>query len=1219
MPPRVQKRAVRRATTRATRPQRARAKPTRGGNRRVSKNEDKIVEEKPEEVEEKPKQESWLDKLPPVIKPDEELHQKLTKERREKHLAKVHQYCSLEAKGILEFVLRSIDLSFYVKDVSDEIFGRKLRNLHADFREGLLTPEPENTDESIEPATCSINLEPKFSLEVQNYLRFTSDSMWKDLSTFFNCQLDEKIVHDPDPKMNEFLEYLQDHMKLFQQPYHPFDKIKFPFTICIIGPVGTGRTTVCQLLQKIFDVNIIDVVPQPPTDNVMRRRKSIQQIEQIQDIEPQPEYPLQDSYTIKMVDDKSTISSIAQYIIENQSRGNIIVGYPNTKSQLIMLEKAIAQQQHNQLLSISKSGLTDSTSTSPRTPQSPTQQSSSKSKAPVYNIHGLIFTLNPNSSRERLIDPETGNVYQEDFLMPCFLDFYDVLPTEFVKKRDEIINRLTTITVPEIPNLTSKAISTMNSFESGCRKNYVTAVIPHCDTIDMMITQLDLFIDSLYKKNEKIIIEKPLEHLMRPFELSKPGLCYNAILSWRECLDLFAPTIADQSNLVDIIGNRLDQMTDAAFDRFALFTFTADKRASLCNEFQTKESNFQLPQKQLNSNSLHIQHNSNFNSSSAQSALSLPRYSSRNSSPSQFAHPPLSLPQHPSIPSNLHSSRLSFHNPLTSNVITPKTQSAMTARTPLISTQNAPNKIKTNIKPNIISQGPIQKQPVVGTEILTKRPKTSNSPPIKNMNIIKRENQNIDMKKRPQTHQAYIKSPFKNRAKSRFGNTDSDSNAEELEREMIEKEENRNREFSNFFKVIWDLSLKSRDQNLKHVTKVVEKSGLLELVVELRKTPKLIFIALILRLYYTRWFYDNFYELFTTNSDENEEEAVQRCTLLDEFKIDPIHPPRFDVQSRSTKHGDSMTQQSFSLKSVSGYLNQDNKQNQSIYRGKSMDDLSNVDVDEENLQQKGDYNDSQNQNQQQKDEYNDSQNIIDNFLKNQQKNNSKEEIFFNQEQTTNDFYIPPFKSTITFDDTLKFVDKFFNHYMKNLDDENLSSNVKSSLHLFKTFSKSVKNKEVVLTEAIKNLNHIISEYAYTKCSHEMENFSEKFRKMRKVGFIEGNLFEYDFSGIRKENRHLADFSINYEMPIIVQSIVSFKTVKKIADVLSNRNQKFCNLRSFLFTMRNIQGISEKEATAIELCVRVFVCSECFSIKKLLLCFVHFPEEEEIISKMFPDN
>lgn len=1185
MPPRVQRRAVRRATARGSRPPRARARVQRSGNRRVLKNEVKADEEKPVEVEEKPKPESWLDKLPPVTKPDEELHQRLTKERHEKRLIKVRQYCSLEAKGMLEFSLRSIDVARNFKYESDEIFGRKMRQLHSDFREGLLTPDPDDIGDTIEPATITTKLEPKFSLEVQNYLRFTSDSMWKDLSTFFNCQLNEDFVHDPDPKLNEFLDYLQEKMKLFQQPYHPFDKIQFPFNICIIGPIGTGRTTVCQLLQKIFDVNIIEVVPQPPSDNLIRKKKNItSSSDQIPETEPPPEYPLFEAFTIKMTDDKTTINSIAQYICENAHRGTIVVGYPNTKSQLLMLEKAI-NQQHNLLLSNSKNSINESGSTTtPRSPHSPSQtqsplNSNTKSKTPVLNIHGLIFTLNTtNQSREKLIDPETGNVYQEDFIMPSFLDFYDVVPINFLTKEDEILNRLTHITVPEFPPVTSKAISSMNVFESGCRKNYVTCVIPHCDSIDMMINQLDLFIDSLFKKNDKEIIEKPLEHLSCPRELTKPGLCYNAILSWRKCLEFFGPTIADQSNLVDIIGNRLDQMSEAAFDRFALFTFTSDKRFDLCKEFQEKESSVYEDQNAVSSSDKNIKNSDSRFSHFSQSALTIPQ-------------------------KNLLSSRLSIPNPIISNFFAQKVQgtTAMTARTPTISN---------NMKPNIISKSPVQKKSNLSSNLPSKRPQTSSSPPLKTIKGVK----NDKIKARPQTVQAHVKSlKLKNQPKSRIGNTDTDSNADEIEREKVEKEENRNREFSNFFKVIWDLSLKSRDQNLKHVSEVVDKSGLLELIVELRKTPKLIFIALLLRLYYTRWFYDNFYELFTQRNeeDENEEEAVKNCNFLSDFKIDQIHPPRFDVQSKSPKFNENLTQQNFSIKK-----NTSNQKNNI----KSLSDLSEVDLDDSEIlthNNKNDKNDDKN-----------SQNLIDHYLTNHKKDDGENEgqikitnneIYFNQDKTTTDFSIPPFKSTVSFDDTLKFVDKFFNHYIKSLDDENLKSNVKSSLHLFKTFCKSVKNKEIVLNDSITNLNHNISEYAYTKCSHEMEKFSENFRKMRKNGQIEEKLFEYDFSGIRLENRHLAEFSIKHEMPIIVQSIVSFKTVRKIGETLSNRNQKFCNVRTFLFALKTIQGIKDEEASAIELCVRVFVCSECFSIKKLLLCFVHFPEEEEIISRMFPDN
>ncbi|OHT00479.1 hypothetical protein TRFO_32844 [Tritrichomonas foetus] len=1030
MPPRgATKKATRRAT-KTTRPQRGRGKSMRGG--RKSKIENQQPEEKPPEAEEKPKKESWLDNLPPVIKPDEELHQKLSKERRERRAAKVHQYCSLEIQGMLEFAFRSMKIErdfinsnneyqniidsqkIIIKEKEkDKKKGknmkkgkedtsnnnevtkeRKLRQLHSDFRNGLLTPQPESPVKEVVRNECSVKVEPIFSLEVQNYLRFSSDSMWKDLSTFFNCDLNEKYIHDPDTKFNEFLEYLQQKMALFQNPYHPFDKIYFPFIICITGPQGTGRTTICQLLQKVYNVTIIEVLPPTPSDNLIRKKKN-QTIEP--EVEPLPEYPLLDIIQIKAMDDNSTANMIAQNIHDQKIKGTIIVGWPNSKTQLAQLEKEINKQ--NTLSKTASRLSIDSL------------QSGPKSKTPIPNIQGIIITLNPNSSREKLLDPVTGNVYQEDFYLPGFLDFYDELPTNFLKKKEEIQNRLIIHTVPEFPPVTNKVVARFNTFESMTRKTYSTLVIPKCDTIDQLCKYLDMFIDTIFKKaNMELSPSNPLFALAHPKYLVKPGLCYNAMLSWRDCLDEFGPIIADQSNLVSILGNRLDQMLVAAIDRFTLYTCHGDSREEKCKRFM-------------------------------------------------------------------------------------------------------------NCKDQI--------------------------------------------------------------------------------------------DFSDFFKDIWNLSLKSRDDNLSHTKEIVEKSGFLELVVELRKTPKLIFIALIRRLYYTSWFYKTFYYLFKEPKPKNksmsenlsismqqeEEEEQYFCSFLDEFCIDRIFPPKISILS-------SRQIQLVKNMSTVCLFNPANPTQQTSHK-------ANIYQSQENFAESN----SNHENKQQSNVIITKSQFVNDLLAGKV---ADDFIFFDQNRVVNDFNVPPFSVIdCPFSDTLKFADKFFNHLLQNIDNQKLFANIKSSLLLFKNFSIVVKKKETVLVDSIDQLNHDISEIAYQKCSQEMESFSKKFRTLREGKTLDSDLFEYNFSRVRNEILHLARYSIKHQYPIIAQNIVSFSTVLKIAQILKSKEMTYCNVHTFLQVLETLD-IDEEESNALELSLRIFVCSECFSIQKLLLCFIKYPEEEEIIKQIFPD-
>ena len=79
-------------------------KKKRGRNSSIDESASIEEEQQLEEIiDDKPKRESWLDSLPPVIKPDEELHQELTKKRREKTHQKHIDICTEEANAILNF------------------------------------------------------------------------------------------------------------------------------------------------------------------------------------------------------------------------------------------------------------------------------------------------------------------------------------------------------------------------------------------------------------------------------------------------------------------------------------------------------------------------------------------------------------------------------------------------------------------------------------------------------------------------------------------------------------------------------------------------------------------------------------------------------------------------------------------------------------------------------------------------------------------------------------------------------------------------------------------------------------------------------------------------------------------------------------------------------------------------------------------------------------
>ena len=91
-----------------------------------SDSEENQEEEQVLEVDEKPKREAWLDNLPPVIKPDEELHQQLTKQRRESQKQKYYEICQNEAEAILNY-------AFQFMEIQNSPNKWAVSNLKADF------------------------------------------------------------------------------------------------------------------------------------------------------------------------------------------------------------------------------------------------------------------------------------------------------------------------------------------------------------------------------------------------------------------------------------------------------------------------------------------------------------------------------------------------------------------------------------------------------------------------------------------------------------------------------------------------------------------------------------------------------------------------------------------------------------------------------------------------------------------------------------------------------------------------------------------------------------------------------------------------------------------------------------------------------------------------------------------------------------------------------
>jgi hypothetical protein len=161
--------------------------------------------------------------------PDRELHRRLLLEHNRQHVRKVTSICRSELDAILTFALRSAAQSHD----PDFALSRAARRLRYEFRNGGLNRDSKSVGDV--DLGLRTPLAPLHTLEVGHYLHFHSESLLADLSAVFLVRLSESRVEDPNPILGRFLSAIQDDMQPFLNDFHPFDRIRFPFVVCVVG------------------------------------------------------------------------------------------------------------------------------------------------------------------------------------------------------------------------------------------------------------------------------------------------------------------------------------------------------------------------------------------------------------------------------------------------------------------------------------------------------------------------------------------------------------------------------------------------------------------------------------------------------------------------------------------------------------------------------------------------------------------------------------------------------------------------------------------------------------------------------------------------------------------------------------------------------------------------------------------------------------------------
>ena len=209
--------------------------------------------EKPQQTPEIPQDpDAWLKTIPRFIREDEELHKKLSAERRERSLKKHQEICQVELEAMFNYAFELDDM----KHDQTRPFDKTKRIFEERWCKGEFIPPPQ---EEIIENEYTTELMPTHSLEISNYLHISSESIFADLADFYGMPYDENVITDPNPDLNRQLEILQRNMQPFLQPYKT-PHIPFPYNICVVGPQYSGKTTVCMMLEKALDVHIIHVI-----------------------------------------------------------------------------------------------------------------------------------------------------------------------------------------------------------------------------------------------------------------------------------------------------------------------------------------------------------------------------------------------------------------------------------------------------------------------------------------------------------------------------------------------------------------------------------------------------------------------------------------------------------------------------------------------------------------------------------------------------------------------------------------------------------------------------------------------------------------------------------------------------------------------------------------------------------------------------------------------
>lgn len=484
-----------------------------------------VEEPEPEPVDDTPKRESWLDNLPPVIKPDEEMHQRLIKIRKEDRKRKHQKYCEQEAQGIFNFAMKMLSTKDGDKD---------RKHMKHDFLLGKFLPPPELEEEPLsiaEARSCNASFisGPKDPPTVKQLLKSGPVNLQDSYHKLMERATKSEFQYDPNPELNIFLETLHTEMQPYANPVKLPDPVAFPFILIVTGPPCSGKTTICDFVRRFFKVHYINVLEYQNDEPIQKEDRMT---------------------TVYSTDEKFIASAISDVFTNCESDcGVLIRNFPKNKMQANLIEKALQalnKQKGERVTEFTK-------------------------------VHGILHTTLSydeaiQQAEGRLIHKPTKQIYHEEFYPPSVL---------------QNIEDFENVPVPEdIQSNYAKILSACNSLESLSKRGIIVNAVSKLEIIDKLELQIENVIRQIYESNNVPVPFTSFTQYRNTKIINYAKKCYDIYTTWYDkCIPLLANDVAEISNKIKAIEEKIQYISKQAEIQFMLSLMRPDSRRTMADAY----------------------------------------------------------------------------------------------------------------------------------------------------------------------------------------------------------------------------------------------------------------------------------------------------------------------------------------------------------------------------------------------------------------------------------------------------------------------------------------------------------------------------------------------------------------------------------------------------------------------------------------------------------